>query len=140
MICLHGIGGSVATFAHQLTGLSERFRVVARDAPGYGRSSDPTGYPGEGGYLDDIAGIIKDEGRDSAYILGMSWGGVLAMRFALVFRTGRPLDSRRHDPRIRANRMPGGGHSRPASGVVVPGAGGVRAQACGKTIEQRRND
>lgn len=85
LICLHGIGGSAATFTHQLSGLQSNFRVVARDAPGYGRSSDPPEYPGAQGYLDEIAEIITDEGRDSTLLLGMSWGGVIAMQFAMAY-------------------------------------------------------
>ncbi|MFE1125978.1 alpha/beta fold hydrolase [Streptomyces albidoflavus] len=82
VLCLHGIGSSSASFAAQLAGLSPVARVVAWDAPGYGRSADPETAPGLDGYADAAAGLIRARGG-SAHVIGVSWGGVIALRLAL---------------------------------------------------------
>ena len=83
LVCLHGIGGSAATFDHQLGGLAADFEVMAYDAPGYGNSADPEHYPATRGYVDTVVEIIGQSENRRAYLLGMSWGGVVAMNVAL---------------------------------------------------------
>ncbi|MEU3839217.1 alpha/beta fold hydrolase [Streptomyces sp. NPDC028635] len=82
LLCLHGIGSSSASFAHQLAAFGDEFRVVAWDAPGYGRSPDPDGPLDLDGYADAAAAVIRGRGGD-AHVLGVSWGGVIALRLAL---------------------------------------------------------
>ncbi|MEV8596286.1 alpha/beta fold hydrolase [Streptomyces sp. NPDC052012] len=82
LLCLHGIGSSSASFAPQLAALSGQFRVVAWDAPGYGRSPDPDGPLDLDDYADAAAEVIRTRGG-SAHVLGVSWGGVIALRLAL---------------------------------------------------------
>ncbi|MCX5313724.1 alpha/beta fold hydrolase [Streptomyces sp. NBC_00154] len=81
LLCLHGIGSSSAAFAPQLAGLSDQVRVVAWDAPGYAASADPGRAPGLDGYADTAAALIRDRGG-RAHVLGVSWGGVIALRLA----------------------------------------------------------
>lgn len=82
VLCLHGIGSSAAAFAAQLDGLSSVARVVAWDAPGYGDSADPDAPPGLDGYADAAASLIRARGG-SAHVLGVSWGGAIALRLAV---------------------------------------------------------
>ncbi|WP_377267988.1 alpha/beta fold hydrolase [Peterkaempfera sp. SMS 1(5)a] len=82
ILCLHGIGSSSAAFAAQLAGLSGVARVVAWDAPGYGRSADPAQPLDLDAYADAAAAVIRERDR-SAHVIGVSWGGVIAMRLAL---------------------------------------------------------
>ncbi|WP_038170548.1 alpha/beta fold hydrolase [Tomitella biformata] len=80
---LHGIGGSADTFAPQFAGMTD-LRVLAWDAPGYGRSADPAGPMSLDDYADVAAAIIRERcGDGGAHVLGMSWGGVIATRLAL---------------------------------------------------------
>lgn len=81
VLCLHGIGSSSASFTHQLAGLATVARVVAWDAPGYGKSADPEGPLGLDGFADAAAGLIRERGG-SAHVIGVSWGGVIALRLA----------------------------------------------------------
>ncbi|WP_327366805.1 alpha/beta fold hydrolase [Streptomyces sp. NBC_01217] len=81
LLCLHGIGSSSAAFAPQLAGLRDRVRVVAWDAPGYAASADPGHAPGLDGYADTAAALIRERGG-RAHVLGVSWGGVIALRLA----------------------------------------------------------
>jgi pimeloyl-ACP methyl ester carboxylesterase len=82
LLCLHGIGSSSASFAPQLAALSDEFRVVAWDAPGYGRSPDPDGPLDLDGFADAAAEVIRRRGGP-AHVLGVSWGGVVALRLAV---------------------------------------------------------
>ncbi|WP_328324971.1 MULTISPECIES: alpha/beta fold hydrolase [unclassified Streptomyces] len=81
LLCLHGIGSSSAAFAPQLAELSAYVRVVAWDAPGYAASPDPQGPLTLDGYADAAAALIEERGG-SAHVLGVSWGGVIALRLA----------------------------------------------------------
>jgi pimeloyl-ACP methyl ester carboxylesterase len=114
LLCLHGIGSSSAAFAPQLAGLSPYVRVVAWDAPGYGRSPDPEGPLTLDDYADAVAAVIRERGT-SAHVLGVSWGGVIALRLAT-----------RHpglvDSLIVADSSPG-------SGTDAAKAKGMRARA-----------
>lgn len=82
LLCLHGIGSSSESFTAQLGELSEAHRVVAWDAPGYGKSPDPDAPPGLAGYAQAVAELIGVLG-DRAHLLGVSWGGVIACQVAL---------------------------------------------------------
>lgn len=81
LLCLHGIGSSSAAFAPQLIELSAYVRVVAWDAPGYAKSTDPEGALDLDDYADAAAALIRERGV-SAHVLGVSWGGVIALRLA----------------------------------------------------------
>lgn len=84
LLCLHGIGSSSASFIPQLDELTDGHRVLAWDAPGYGRSADPSGPPGMSGYADTVAEVVKALG-EPAHLLGVSWGGVIALQVALNY-------------------------------------------------------
>ena len=87
LLMLHG-GGPGATgmsnFSRNIPTLADRFRVIAPDMPGYGRSSkgldrkDPFG---------DLAramlGLLDALGVEKAHVLGNSLGGSCALRLAL---------------------------------------------------------
>ncbi|MDX3054543.1 alpha/beta fold hydrolase [Streptomyces sp. NE06-03E] len=81
LLCLHGIGSSSAAFAPQLGELSAYVRVVAWDAPGYAKSPDPAGPMGLDDYADAAAALIRERAT-TAHVLGVSWGGVIALRLA----------------------------------------------------------
>ncbi|MBA0126392.1 alpha/beta hydrolase [Haloechinothrix sp. YIM 98757] len=90
VLLLHGIGGSGASFEHQLPALAPAHRALAWDAPGYGGSTDEV-PSGMAGYADRIAGILDELSVDRAHLVGVSWGGVIATRVAL-----------RHPGRVRS--------------------------------------
>ncbi|NDZ75582.1 alpha/beta fold hydrolase [Streptomyces sp. SID10362] len=82
VLCLHGIGSSSAAFAPQAGALAAAgHRVVAWDAPGYGRSADPDGDLTLDDYADTAAAVIRTRAAD-AHVVGVSWGGVIALRLA----------------------------------------------------------
>lgn len=89
LLALHGIGSSASSFGHLLGHPPPGWRLVAWDAPGYGRSADPPEAPGIDGYADAAAAVLRagasgtDGGGRAAVVLGVSWGGVIATRLAL---------------------------------------------------------
>ncbi|KOV64088.1 hydrolase [Streptomyces sp. MMG1121] len=83
VLCLHGIGSSCAAFAPQLEALGREFRVLAWDAPGYAKSADPEGEFTLDDYADTAAAVIRERGG-RAHVVGVSWGGVIALRLATL--------------------------------------------------------
>jgi 3-oxoadipate enol-lactonase len=83
ILCLHGIGSSKAAFDGITPPLAEHFRVLAWDAPGYADSPDPKEPVGMDGYADAITALLDALGLRQVTLLGVSWGGVIATRFAL---------------------------------------------------------
>jgi len=63
----------------QLGALSDAFTVVAWDAPGFGGSDDPPDGFTLADYADCLAGFIRALGFSRAHVIGMSFGGGLAI-------------------------------------------------------------
>jgi pimeloyl-ACP methyl ester carboxylesterase len=80
LVLLHGyVADGPTTWRRQLDGLSDEFTVVAWDAPGAGRSTDPPERFGLDGYADCLAGFLGTLGLDTARVAGLSFGGILAL-------------------------------------------------------------
>jgi pimeloyl-ACP methyl ester carboxylesterase len=79
IILLHGFVGDSREWRRQLDGLSDGFTVVAWDAPGAGRSSDPPESFRMPDYADCLAGFIGALGLERPHVLGLSFGGALAL-------------------------------------------------------------
>jgi pimeloyl-ACP methyl ester carboxylesterase len=80
LVLLHGyVGDGPTTWRFQLDALCDEFTVVAWDAPGAGRSSDPPEGFGMDGYAECLAGFIERVGLDSPCVAGLSFGGILAL-------------------------------------------------------------
>jgi pimeloyl-ACP methyl ester carboxylesterase len=76
LVLLHGyVGDGPTTWRRQLDELSDEFTVVAWDAPGAGRSTDPPERFGLDGYADCLAGSLERFGLDTACVAGLSFGG-----------------------------------------------------------------
>jgi epoxide hydrolase 4 len=61
------------------------FRVVAPDTRGYNLSSRPTGVAAYSAdkLADDIRGLIRERGAESAFVVGHDWGGTIAWTMAM---------------------------------------------------------
>ena len=70
------------TWRRQLEALDGEFTLIAWDAPGAGRSSDPPENFGMAGYADCLAGFINELGLDRPAVVGLSFGGALAIELA----------------------------------------------------------
>jgi pimeloyl-ACP methyl ester carboxylesterase len=81
VVLLHGFTQDSRAWAPQLADLSDRFTLVAWDAPGAGQSDDPPLTYGIGDWGDALAGLLDAENIRRAHIVGLSWGGLLAQEF-----------------------------------------------------------
>jgi pimeloyl-ACP methyl ester carboxylesterase len=85
LILLHGFLCDSRCWRHQLTDLSDLFRVLAWDAPGAGSSSDPPDTFTTTGWTNCLAGFLDVVGIEGAQVLGLSWGGILAQEFYRLY-------------------------------------------------------
>ena len=82
LVLLHGyVGDGASTWGPQLDALSDDFTVVAWDAPGAGRSSDPPERFGMAGYADCLARFVDRLALEHPHVVGLSFGGALAIEF-----------------------------------------------------------
>jgi pimeloyl-ACP methyl ester carboxylesterase len=80
LVLLNGyVGNGRSTWRRQLEELSDEFTVVAWDAPGSGRSSDPPESFRIGDYADCLAEFVAAIGLQRPHLAGLSFGGVLAL-------------------------------------------------------------
>lgn len=80
IVFFHGMNGNSKSWAYQFAGLSNRYRIIAWDAPGFGFSdvceASPDGYEKAG--LEFLAAIHVED----AILVGHSMGGIVATRVA----------------------------------------------------------
>jgi pimeloyl-ACP methyl ester carboxylesterase len=79
LLFLHGMNGSSKSWAYQFGAFAEKYRVIAWDAPGYGRS-DPVAAEADA-YAAQVDRLLTHLGIDQVVIVGHSMGGVIAERF-----------------------------------------------------------
>jgi pimeloyl-ACP methyl ester carboxylesterase len=79
LVLLHGAWCDSRAWRWQLDGLAADFAVAAWDAPGCGRSSDPPPGWGLPEYADCLAAWLGAVGSERPHLLGLSWGGALAL-------------------------------------------------------------
>jgi pimeloyl-ACP methyl ester carboxylesterase len=90
LVLLHGFHCDSRCWRAQLEDLSDRFRVVAWDAPGAGSSSDPPDPFTITDWAHCLAQFLDVIGIERAQVIGLSWGGVLAQEFYSLY-PGRVL-------------------------------------------------
>ena len=86
VVLLHGFPETSHAWRGQVSALATRFRVVAPDLRGYGKSDKPSGI---GAYrtsvvADDIVALIHAFDTDRAHVVGHDWGGGVAWALALT--------------------------------------------------------
>lgn len=85
IVMLHGSGSCRDCFAFQVDAFAARYTVVAWDAPGYGDSGDPPAPPSLGDYAEAVQAVAKEvDLSDPFHLLGVSWGGLVAIETALL--------------------------------------------------------
>ncbi|MFN2483953.1 MAG: alpha/beta fold hydrolase [Candidatus Limnocylindria bacterium] len=81
LVLLHGFIHDSRAWGHQLVDLADEFTVLASDAPGAGGSSDPPDPFGIEDWAAHLAVFLDALEVDPAFIVGLSWGGLLAQAF-----------------------------------------------------------
>jgi proline-specific peptidase len=90
-VCLHGGPGALHDYLEPLGALAETGRrVVFYDQIGCGKSwleADPSTWTVEL-YIDELRTVREALGLDRVHLFGSSWGGMLAMEYALTQPAG----------------------------------------------------
>lgn len=79
LILLHGLPGDRRLWRRQLDDLADEYTVVAWDAPGCGQSSAPPEDFGIRDVAHYLIAFIQALGVEQPHVLGLSWGGGLAL-------------------------------------------------------------
>jgi pimeloyl-ACP methyl ester carboxylesterase len=79
LVLVHGAVSDSRIWRPQVEGLADAFTVVAWDAPGAGRSPDPPARFGTDDWAGALAGLLRALGLGPAHVVGLSWGGTLAL-------------------------------------------------------------
>lgn len=82
IVLLHGLLFDGGMWRDQVAPLAALGRVVIMDGPGHGKSEPPPRFMLEE-HADALIDAFADMGIDRALVVGLSWGGMLGMRFAL---------------------------------------------------------
>jgi pimeloyl-ACP methyl ester carboxylesterase len=82
VVFLHGLGSSSADWEPQLDALSARYRAIAIDMRGSGRSR-AVGPFSVAMFAADVAAVIDHLGAAPAHVVGLSMGGMVAFQLAL---------------------------------------------------------
>ncbi len=78
---LHGALSDSRSWHQQISKFSGEFSVLAWDAPGCGKSSDPPDTFRLADYADCLAALIKGTVLERPHVIGLSFGGGLALEF-----------------------------------------------------------
>jgi pimeloyl-ACP methyl ester carboxylesterase len=83
VLLLGGLSDPAESWGAQLEGLADRYRLVAFDNRGAGRSPLPTDEMTVATMADDAAGVLRGLGVDGAHVAGFSGGSLIAQELAL---------------------------------------------------------
>lgn len=84
VLFMHGIGGNRSNWRAQLPAFAAHFSCVAWDARGYGASDDYEGPLEFDDFISDVLRVLDYFGVQRAHLVGLSMGGRIAMRVALL--------------------------------------------------------
>jgi 3-oxoadipate enol-lactonase len=82
VVLSNSLGSTHRMWDPQLTALERRFRVVRYDTRGHGRSPVPAGPYSIDDLADDLVGLLDRLAVPRAHLVGLSLGGMTAMRVA----------------------------------------------------------
>lgn len=117
LITIHGGPGNSSDYMLSLEQLaSEGLAVVSYDQRGTGRSSEPSEGYGMPNYVADLEAVREAVGAEAIHLLGHSWGGLVAQRYAVA-----------HPGRVRSIVLLG-------SGVLTPEAAQAGQHSRGRRI------
>jgi 3-oxoadipate enol-lactonase len=83
VLLIGGLGDTAESWQFQLDGLADRYRLIAFDNRGAGRTPMPEGPVTVGAMADDAAGVLRALEIPSAHVAGFSGGSIIAQELAL---------------------------------------------------------
>jgi 2-hydroxy-6-oxonona-2,4-dienedioate hydrolase len=84
VLLMHGLGGSIESWTHNIEGLAKNFRIIAVDLPGFGLSDKPRMNYTIRFYREFIVQFIKQLQLGQVSIVGSSLGGQVAAEVAIT--------------------------------------------------------
>jgi 3-oxoadipate enol-lactonase len=85
IVLLEGSGGDIPGWGLTIEHLADRFRVVAHDLRGNGRSEMPDQPVAMEDFVHDTGSLMDHAGIDRAHLYGQSFGGMVGQELALAF-------------------------------------------------------
>ncbi|ANE50282.1 alpha/beta fold hydrolase [Flavisolibacter tropicus] len=83
LLIIHGNGGSIGNFVHNLPYFSKKYKVIVADSRAQGNSKDPADSLSYEMMADDYAALLDAMKIDSAYVIGWSDGGINGLLLAM---------------------------------------------------------
>jgi 3-oxoadipate enol-lactonase len=83
VVLSNSLGATRGTWDPQVPVLAERYRVVTYDGRGHGDSPTPPGPYTLDDLVDDVVALLDEVGAERAHLVGISLGGMVAMRMAV---------------------------------------------------------
>ncbi len=85
LLLVHGACSNTSIWVNQISGLSNKLRVIAIDLPGHGKT-EPLSQRGTiERYADHVAGFMKEIGLSKAAVGGTSMGGLVVQQLCLKY-------------------------------------------------------
>jgi len=84
LLFIHGLGSYAPAWKQNLTGLQDKYRCIAIDLPGYGKSSKGAYTGSMTSYAKFVGAFITAKGLKEVTVVGHSMGGQIAMTLALT--------------------------------------------------------
>jgi pimeloyl-ACP methyl ester carboxylesterase len=83
VLLIGGLGDTVESWAFQLEGLADRYRLTAFDNRGAGRTKMPEGPTTVEAMAEDAANVLRALGISSAHVAGFSGGSIISQELAI---------------------------------------------------------
>ncbi len=83
LLMIHGNGGSVGAFKNNIPYFAKNYKVIVADSRSQGKSADPKDSLSFEMMADDQAALLDALYIDSAFVLGWSDGGIIAILMAI---------------------------------------------------------
>jgi pimeloyl-ACP methyl ester carboxylesterase len=83
LLLIHGNGGSIKAFEHNIPYFAKKYKVIAVDSRAQGKTVDTKDSLSFEMMADDFAALLGKMHIDSAYVIGWSDGGINALLLAM---------------------------------------------------------
>jgi triacylglycerol lipase len=85
VVLLHGLGADASSWQSNIATLAQKYRVIAPDQIGFGKSDKPFINYRVGTLVDFLNGLMKELKVERASLVGNSLGGFTAAAFAIAY-------------------------------------------------------
>ncbi len=80
VVLLHGWGSNISLFLSMTELISKKYKVIAMDLPGFGKSEEPKTPWSVDNYVDFVIDFLSNLGITQAILLGHSFGGRIIIK------------------------------------------------------------